>query len=308
MSSRKKPRSKLGTKAAPAQPARAARRRWLIVGTSVLAVTAIAAVAVAILLRPSGGVASGVPWERLKTQDVHSLVFPGPDSSTVLFGHHGGILRSTDGGRSWAPLPVRQDAMGMAAAGDGSIIIAGHLVFQASRDGGATWAPINADLPNLDIHGFARSLSDPGRMWAYLAEGGIYESIDYGIAWTKVYDGSVAALTAIRDGDQDALIGIESFRGVMRSPDGGRTWAAIGTPPTAPVTSVAATEDGRVLILGGTNGLYRSDDAGATWRQVLKSGVVLAAAMSGEGSTVAIVDEDTLFYRSDDGGVTWPGP
>ena len=86
MSSRKKPRSKLGTKAAPAQPARAARRRWLIVGTSVLAVTAIAAVAVAILLRPSGGVASGVPWERLKTQDVHSLVFPGPDSSTVLSG------------------------------------------------------------------------------------------------------------------------------------------------------------------------------------------------------------------------------
>lgn len=280
-------------------------KRWLVVAA--VAVAAVAVVA-AILVRTGGGVASATAWKRLGTQDVHSLAFPGPDLSTVLFGHHGGILRSADGGRNWAPLPVRQDAMGMAAAGDGSIIIAGHLVFQASRDGGATWAPINADLPSLDIHGFARSLSDPSRMWAYLAEGGIYASVDYGIAWTKVYDGSVAALTAIREGDQDALIGIESLRGVVRSRDGGRTWAAIGTPPVAPVTSVAATADGRVLILGGTNGLYRSDDAGETWRQVLTSGVVLAAALWGDGATVAVVDEDTLFYRSDDGGATWPGP
>lgn len=283
------------------------RRRWLIVGTLALGLIVITAVAVAVLLRPSSGIASAVAWERLGTQDVHSLALTGPNSSTVLFGHHGGILRSSDGGRTWTPLPVRQDAMGMSAAADGSIIIAGHLVFQASRDGGATWAPINADLPDLDIHGFARSLSDPSRMWVYLAQGGIYESTDFGTHWTQVNDGHVFQLTAIRLGDVDELLGVD-LRGLVRSTDAGRSWLPVGTPPTAPVTSLAATADGGVIILGGPNGLYRSEDAGATWRHVLATKTVLASAINADGTTLAAVTQETLFYRSDDGGASWPGP
>jgi photosystem II stability/assembly factor-like uncharacterized protein len=253
-------------------------------------------------------VTSGVPWARLGTRDVHALRFPGPGTDQLLFGHHEGVLRSDNGGRRWSPLAFGEDAMGMAPAPDGSIVVAGHLVFQASRDGGATWAPIEADLPSLDIHAFARSLGDPARMWAYLAEGGVYESSDSGATWTKVTDGDVINLTAIREADTDVLLGIDPFRGLVRSPDGGRTWVLTGKPPTSPVTSLAATPDGSVLVLAGPDGLHRSDDGGATWRQILRSRTVLAAAIEGDGSTVAAVDEDTIFYRSDDGGATWPGP
>lgn len=284
-----------------------ARKRWLVVGSLALGGLVITAVAAALVLRPGSGVPSAVAWERLGTQDVHSLTFPRPDSSTVLFGHHGGILRSADGGRTWAPLPVRQDAMGMSAAADGSIIIAGHSVFQVSRDGGSTWAPINADLPSLDIHAFARSLSDPSRMWAYLAEGGIYVSSDFGTHWSQVNNGNVTQLTAVRRGDVDELLGID-LRGLVRSADEGRTWVPTGTPPTAPVTSLAATPDGRVIILGGPDGMYRSDDAGATWRRVLASKAVLATAINADGKTLAAVTQETLFYRSDDGGASWPAP
>ncbi len=170
----------------------------------------------------------------------------------LLFGHHGGVLSSTDGGRRWTPLDFGEDAMGMAAAADGSIVVAGHGVFQASRDGGASWTPIDADLPSLDIHGFARSLTDPARMWAYLAEGGVYESTDFGATWTKVTDGHVIHLTAIRQGDADGLWGIDPYRGLVRSLDGGRTWEPAGKPPTSPVTSLAAAPDGRILVMGGT--------------------------------------------------------
>jgi photosystem II stability/assembly factor-like uncharacterized protein len=260
------------------------------------------------LVGPSGGVASGVPWTRLGTRDVHSLRFPGPGRDQLLFGHHEGVLRSDDGGRRWTPLAFGEDAMGMAAAADGSIVVAGHLVFQASQDGGATWAPIEADLPSLDIHAFARSLTDPARMWAYLAEGGVYESTDGGMGWTRVTDEHVFALTAIRDGDADVLLGIDPFGGLVRSADGGRTWQIAGTPPANPVTSLAATPDGRVLVLGGPEGLYRSDDGGRTWRHALESRTILTAAISDDASTIAAVDEETLFFRSDDGGTTWPGP
>lgn len=196
------------------------------------------------LSRPSGGVASRVPWTRLGTRDVRALRFPEPGTDRLLFGHHEGVLRSDDGGRGWTPLAFGEDAMGMAAASDGSIVVAGHLVFQALQDGGATWAPIDADLPSLDIHAFARSLADPARMWAYLAEGGVYESTDGGTGWKKVTDGHVFALTAIREGDADVLLGIDPFLGLVRSPDGGRTWQPSGKPPAGPVTSLAATPDG----------------------------------------------------------------
>lgn len=299
-----KNRSKRAARTVSTPPARGGWRRWLLGGAALLGVvTALAA----ILSRP-GGPDSAVAWARLGTQDVHSLALPGPDKTTVLFGHHGGILRSTDGGRRWEALPVRQDAMGMSAATDGSVIIAGHLVFQGSADGGATWAPISADLPNLDIHSFARSLSDPSRMWAYLAEGGVYESTDGGQRWTKVYDGHVSNLTAIRVGERDLLLGIEALQGLVRSEDGGASWAPVGVPPVAPVTNLASTPDGQVLVVGGVDGLYRSDDAGSTWEQILRSEPVLAAALWVDGSTIVAVDRETLFYRSDDGGTTWASP
>lgn len=247
------------------------------------------------------------PWARLNTQDVHSLAFVNNSDSELLFGHHGGLLHSTDGGENWAPLSVKQDAMGLSASPDGSIVIAGHLVFQASRDGGATWAPIDAKLPSLDIHSFTRSLGQPSTMWAYLAEGGVWKSDDFGANWIEMNAGHVQQLTAIRRNGVDELLGIDN-RGLVKTSDDGATWVAVGTPPTAPVTSLAAMSDGMVIIMGGPDGLYRSDDAGDSWLKILSSDLVLATAISTDGRTVAAVTRDTNFYRSDDGGATWSGP
>lgn len=294
------------TAGTPRSPRSLSRGRRLAL-VSIVALGIVVAV-VAVLWRPSGSAESATAWARLGTQDVHSLTFPTGDLSTVLFGHHGGILKSTDGGRQWQPLPVREDAMGMSAATDGSVVIAGHQVFQASPDGGLTWVPIDADLPSLDIHSFARSLTDPARMWAYLAEGGVYESRDGGHRWARVYDGHVPNLTATSIGDRDVLLGVESLLGFVRSDDGGATWEPVAEPPVAPVTSLTSTRDGRVILVGGVDGLYRSDDAGETWRRILKSKPVLAVAIAADGTTIAAVDRDTFLYRSDDGGATWPGP
>ncbi len=70
------------------------------------------------------------PWEKsnrpakdssgaiatLETSDFHSLSFSPTDPNLAYFGHHNGLLRSTDGGYHWAPLIAKSnfDAMGMA--------------------------------------------------------------------------------------------------------------------------------------------------------------------------------------------------
>lgn len=249
-----------------------------------------------------------VPWTRLGTADVHSLAFAPGATERLYFGHHGGILESQDGGRRWDPLPVSADAMGMRPAADGSIVIAGHEVFVGSADGGQTWTPITTDLPNIDIHAFARDPLDAHRMWAYLAEGGVYESTDGGAHWTKVYEGHIPFMTATTDGSSAALIGIEPFSGFARSSDGGRTWSPVSQPEAFPTSSIAATQDGRVVTLGVSEGLLRSEDAGATWTKIPLPAPAFAIALSDDGGTIAVVTKTTDFYRSHDGGRTWPGP
>lgn len=284
---------------------RPARRlgRWLPLA-SVAVLLAIASAAIVLTSRTP---AQPVAWARLGSQDVHSLAFIGDDAAHLLFGHHGGIAETRDGGRTWTPLPVSNDAMGMAPASDGSILIAGHLVFMASRDGGKTWAPIKADLPSLDIHGFARDPGDPARMWAYLATGGLWESTNFGAHWARVREDNVLFPVAVRDTAGTRLIGVD-ISGLVTSTDGGRAWMPLGWPPGTPVTSLVATPDGRIVYLGSLDGLFRSDDGGRTWTATRYEGTAFAVATTPDGRTVGVVSRDTEFFRSTDAGATWPGP
>lgn len=276
----------------------------LALSAGAVAVVAIAVVA-SIVSRPSGG--SAAQWSRLGTEDVHSLAFVGDDPDRLLFGHHGGISASGDGGRTWQPLGTRSDAMSLGAASDGSIVIAGHEVLAASRDDGRTWENIAATLPSLDIHGFARDPGEPARMWAYLATGGLWESGDGGLTWERVQDENVLFPVAVRAGGATRLFGVTA-NGMASSDDGGRTWRGVATPGIYPFASLAATTDGSVVVAGGQGGLARSGDGGATWSKLPFDGQPAAIAVTAGGQTMGIVTRSTEFFRSDDGGQTWPGP
>ncbi|MDO8485010.1 MAG: sialidase family protein [Candidatus Limnocylindrales bacterium] len=279
-------------------------RTFLVLTAAAVGALAIAAV-VFVLVRPGG--TSAEAWSRLGTEDVHSLAFVGEDSNHLLFGHHGGILSSTDGGRSWQPLGTRSDAMSLGPAADGSIVIAGHEVFAESRDEGRTWQDIPATLPSLDIHGFARDPGSPARMWAYLATGGLWESVDAGRAWERVQEANILFPVAAAAPSGTRLFGLTA-EGLASSDDGGRTWGNVATPELYPIVSLAATSDGSVLVAGGPDGLARSDDGGASWSKLPFEGQPFAIAVSDGGRTIALVTRATDFFRSDDGGRTWPGP
>ena len=282
----------------------ASRRRtsWLAGAAAV----AMIGLATFVVTRPPGP-AEQVAWTSFGSADVHSLAFVDGDPQHLLFGHHGGLEESRDGGRTWSALPIRNDAMSMSPAADGSIVIAGHEVFVASRDGGKTWARITTDLPSLDIHGFTRDPSDPARMWAYLATGGLWESTDLGARFAQVRQDNVLFPLAVRDGSATRLLGVD-VSGLASSTDGGRTWAPLGMPPTYPMTSLAATPDGAVVYAGSIDGLYRSADGGRSWAKTAYAGSAFAIATSSDGRLVAVVSRETQFFRSSDGGVSWPGP
>ena len=281
---------------------RPARRRLPFVVGAVASVAVLAFVFIQALPKPRQ-----VAWAKLGTEDAHSLAFVDGNPQHLLFGHHGGISQSLDGGRTWTGLPLREDAMSMTPAANGSIVIAGHDVFSGSSDGGATWAPIAADLPDLDIHGFTRDPADPARMWAYLASGGLWESENGGRHWEQVHTENVVYPLAVSDGSATILLAVDAT-GLVASTDGGRTFRTRGQPPAYPVTSLATTPNGQTIYAGAPDGLFRSDDGGRTWLSTGYVGSAFAVATSTDGRVVAVVSRETEVFRSSDRGATWPGP
>lgn len=291
---------------APSSRTRNPSRSPKVAAAAAVLVLIAGGLAVFLILRP-GAPAAAVAWTRFGSEDVHSLAFVGGDPQRLLFGHHRGLEETRDGGKTWSPLPVRDDAMSMSPASDASIVIAGHEVLVVSRDGGQTWAPIQGDLPSLDIHGFTRDPADPARMWANLATGGLWESTDFGVHFTLVRRDNVIYPTAVTAGATTRLLGVD-VNGLVVSEDGGRTWTVLGSPPTYPMTGLAASADGSIVYAGATDGLSRSSDGGRSWSKTGYTGSAFAVASSPDGQTVALVSRATEFFRSSDGGATWPGP
>ena len=286
--------------------ARRRRLRWIVPVATLLLLGAGAVAVILVWNRPDEGEA--VSWTQLGTADVHSLAFDPADPAHLYFGHHGGLLESRDGGRSWQPTALSgADAMNVRVSDEGQMQIAGHEVYLESRDAGLTWEAVPNDLPGLDLHAFVTDPADPTHAWAFAVGHGLFESTDTGRHWELRLAESIGALAVFEDDGEPVLIGLTQI-GIGRSVDGGRTWEPLGRP-SGQLASLAAASDGSVLYAGTTIGLQRSTDRGATWTATGLLNLALTIAVAPENNdTVAVVDDETRFFRSSDGGTTWPGP
>jgi photosystem II stability/assembly factor-like uncharacterized protein len=177
-----------------------------------------------------------------------------------------------------------------------------------TTDAGRTWAPIFDGQPTGSIGALAVSWSRPDRIWVGSGEGlhrpdlsvgdGMYRSDDAGQTWTKLglADGQQIAAIAADPKDADRAFvavlghpyGANETRGVFRTADAGRTWervlyrdadtggAAVALDPQNSETVYAALWSSRLGPWengdweGPGTGLYKSTDGGATWRRIGK--------------------------------------
>lgn len=267
--------------------------------------------------RGTEGAASGTakPIAVLNTPDKHSLLFSRSESGVVYFGHHGGLLRSTDGGSSWSVVRgVSGDAMQLngPVQEPETLYMTGHNVFLVSRDGGQTWVPPLHDLPGTDIHGFAVDPEQPEHLFAFVVGFGLLESGDAGQTWrllNPAVPGDTMAL-AYSPGEPDALLIGTMQRGIGRSVDGGQTWQGVGRGVVSSgITALTADPSDPEVIYAGGQGLFVSRDRGETWEALgpFKKFLMAVAVDPRDSNALLVVDEDGRVYRSTDGGQTWGG-
>ena len=227
-----------------------------------------------------------------------------PDLSTG-----NGIYKTTDGGRTWQHLGLRDGQQ------IGAIIVDPHD-------------------PNRVF------VAAVGHPYGPNAERGVFRSLDGGMTWQKVLykDDNTGAIDLAFDPSNAQIVYAEMWAsrrppwttggsydgpgsGLYKSTDGGSTWRQLtkGLPTWSDKLGrigigVAPSDPNRIYALVDSpklGGLYRSDDAGESWQRINAD-----TRIWGRGDDFACVrvhpkDKDTIYvanissYRSTDGGQTF---
>jgi len=153
--------------------------------------------------------------------DFHALT----SSSKGVLGFDGKLASSADG-KTWTPLAIGAEPGTLAAAPDGSRILAttasGALL---SSDQGASWAPIPG-APQLLLVAWADKTTATG----VTETGHLAVSTDAGTTWT-IGAGrvdSVQAMCATRSGDNSLEVLIVTDTAIQRTTDSGASFSALG--------------------------------------------------------------------------------
>ncbi len=266
----------------------------------------------------------GESWEVLPQRDV-SVLAAVPGARTVLlaatYGEAGGLVRSVDGGGSWAPATegLGEDAtgvywLGAAPSAPGTVYaLAGSRLYRTT-DAGLTWEA-RATFPEGTYFG-ARSVDPADAGTVYLVEGArALRSTDGGAAFEELPPlplGPYGWLVALHPvATSPAALYALADTGLYRLDPSGR-WQALDTGLTGTWLyglAGAPSDPERLYLLAGS-GIVASDDGATTWRAASGGLPGLAA------QTVAVAEGGILYAglvfggvaASRDGGASWSTP
>jgi photosystem II stability/assembly factor-like uncharacterized protein len=174
-------------------------------------------------------------WTGAEAPDAASparALAPGAGPGRVYLAGRRGLLRSDDGGRSFAlasGLPDAAEITALAVATEPREVVFALVdgALMASEDGGRNWRRQPPDRPQGPLDTIALDPAAAGRLWVAGADR-IYRSDDFGATFTAVGQALPEPGTQVRgiaaDPTATTLV-VTTARGIYRSTDGGASWA-----------------------------------------------------------------------------------
>ena len=238
------------------------------------------------------------------------------DPSTYYAGAaSGGIWKSTDGGRSFAPIFDAQPAQAIGAL---ALANSNHNIVWAGT--GEAWAIRDSDMMGNGVY----KSTDAGATWTHM---GLDETGRIGRIIVHPTNPDIVYVCAA-----GRLTGPQQERGVFKTTDGGKTWTqSLFVNPNTGCSGLALDANDPNTLVAGTwevvmhswgmfsggqgSGVYISHDAGVTWKRVEGHGmpkspvgkidVAIAAKNSKRLFALIQTADQGSVWRSDDGGENW---
>ncbi|MBE3565960.1 MAG: hypothetical protein IMW90_09555 [Thermogemmatispora sp.] len=260
--------------------------------------------------------AEGERWQSLQAavdlEGVHPLSLFTTEAGTLLLGTQRGLLRSTDGGRSWQTVDGRMVHICRQGRGQGRLYAGTAEGVLVSDDDGHSWRA----LPEPPLHDLLHLQPQGERLWlvgthtAPLQARLTVDKAGETAEWQRL-QGLTLPLTGCAVIDDETLL--------LAGPEGLlRLWPASGehqlllTEPLEGNTLItwAGSAPNRHIWVASGDGrrLWHSADDGASWRQLTPPfGVTLLAALQATPEHLVAATYDPrqyhvcLWYSTDDG-------
>jgi photosystem II stability/assembly factor-like uncharacterized protein len=225
----------------------------------------------------------GATWELVYSTDYVGALAISPryagDRTLYATGNSGRVLRSGDGGETWAEVgdwppgttsAARQVALPPNYPMDSTVFAAGSQGFWRLLPGATTWEPaasgLDADVYVVSIavspdYAVDETLLATGLWYAELGgepHHGVFRSTDGGVNWELANlglpDAKMGQVAFSPHFSADRAAYVTSEGQLYRSGDGGLSWTALGAPPESP--------DLGDLLVDGTGNVYVASGLG----------------------------------------------
>jgi photosystem II stability/assembly factor-like uncharacterized protein len=179
-----------------------------------------------------------------------------------------------------------------------------------STDGGRTWFSSGSGLDGSStVSALAVHPLDPRRVFAVTSTG-LFRSTDRGRTWLRSTAARVNALAL--DPTRPLVLLVGGPSGIFRSTDGGLRWQQLSAAPVPEESRIysltVAPSRPRTLYttyFGAQGKVYRSTDGGAHWSRILNGNYSFVAVDPRHADTIFAASWEPGLQKSIDGGRTW---
>jgi hypothetical protein len=179
-----------------------------------------------------------------------------------------------------------------------------------STDGGKTWQQVATVLdPPVDFHAMAISKSNSNLIIGFDSAGrGLFKTTDAGKSWERLEFLEYMSALAISPTDSN-LIFAGTGKGIFVSNDGASTWTGIGQYDGQLIFALAFDENG--IIYASTEfGLSRSADLGQTWEKIRSPDLTITSIAADAQNNILYIagyvpDGYQEVYKSPNDGNSW---
>jgi photosystem II stability/assembly factor-like uncharacterized protein len=261
---------------------------------------------------------SGWQWGNPLPQGntVRAMSFAG--ASGYAAGDFGTLLKTSDGGSTWTGLPVGTfQGLSVVQALDADTVFAGGgCVARRSTDGGRTFAPIRFTSVETSCRNRLRDLSFVSRDAGYLLleDGSVFKTTDGG---TQFAPRTAVPETAASGGGfappgglafLDEATGYAASGGkLFATLDGGVSWRLVASDARQ-IHAISFADARRGFAVGSGGLVLRTDDGGATWvpKDLGVGGLDLSSIRCSSGGQLCLLTTGagTQLVRTTDGGDT----
>ncbi|TJY63254.1 photosystem II stability/assembly factor-like protein [Sinimarinibacterium sp. CAU 1509] len=256
--------------------------------------------------------ASAMQLQRVQIGTAHralfDVAFAGGEGYTV--GAEGRVMRSADGGASWAPEPTDTKLTLLAVAVNGSNRIAvGQMGIATVRSADGRWSTVATGTQerlmgvDVDASGHAVAVGsfgvvlrseDGGRQWSAVP-----------VDWASLIDGGLEPhLYAVQALGENRFLVVGESGLILQSADGGLSWSR-RNQGDASLFAIHVRADGVGYAVGQTGTLLKTVDGGEQWTHVdVPTNANLLGVYAAEDGRVVVPGMREMLVSEDD-GASW---